>query len=167
MNALATSIRFVQSRESRSGPFADHYLWRDPSGWDRDGRPEPPNNWLSWFGGSAWAWEPRREQFYLHTFLPEQPDVNWRSADLRSEMWAMVTGWPDRGVDGSARVFTPSGGRPAVEPEIARAGRLGRPGHRYDRTSRTSRALQFGHRRRPTRPPSESFLSGIDAAVSC
>jgi glycosidase len=91
---------FVESRRARSGPFAEFYLWRDPSGRDRDGRPEPPNNWLSWFGGSAWEWEPRREQFYLHTFLPEQPDVNWRSSSLREEMWSMVRGWLDRGVDG-------------------------------------------------------------------
>ncbi len=91
---------FVQSRQSSTGPFADFFLWRDPSGWDRDGRPEPPNNWLSWFGGSAWEWEPRRKQFYLHTFLPEQPDVNWRCTALRREMWSMVRGWLDRGVDG-------------------------------------------------------------------
>ena len=91
---------FVRSRESRTGPFADFYLWRDPSGRDADGRPEPPNNWLSWFGGSAWAWEPRRAQFYLHTFLPEQPDVDWRDPGLRAEMWSMVRGWLDRGVDG-------------------------------------------------------------------
>jgi alpha-glucosidase len=91
---------FAESRLARSGPFADHYLWRDPSGRADDGRPLPPNNWLSWFGGSAWAWEPRREQFYLHTFLPEQPDVNWRSPALRAEMWSMVRGWLDRGVDG-------------------------------------------------------------------
>ena len=49
---------FSQSRQSASGPFADFYLWRDPSGWDQDGAPEPPNNWVSWFGGSAWEWEP-------------------------------------------------------------------------------------------------------------
>jgi alpha-glucosidase len=75
---------FVQSRQSRTGPFADFFLWRDPSGWDRDGRPEPPNNWLSWFGGSAWEWEPG-EQFYLHTFPPEQPDVNWRCRSSRGD----------------------------------------------------------------------------------
>ncbi len=91
---------FLESRLSRTGPFADFFLWRDPSGWDPEGRPQPPNNWLSWFGGSAWEWEPRRQQFYLHTFLPEQPDVNWRSPALRAEMWSMVTGWLDRGVDG-------------------------------------------------------------------
>ena len=91
---------FVQSRQSASGPFADFYLWRDPSGWTADGQPEPPNNWVSWFGGSAWEWEPARGQFYLHTFLPEQPDVNWRSPALRQAMWSMVKGWLERGVDG-------------------------------------------------------------------
>lgn len=91
---------FQASRESRDGPYADFYLWKDPAGWDTDGNPIVPNNWLSWFGGPAWAWEPKRQQFYLHTFLVEQPEVNWRSPALREAMWSMVRGWLDHGVDG-------------------------------------------------------------------
>lgn len=91
---------FVASRTSRDGPYADHYLWRDPVGHTRGGRPRPPNNWVSFFGGSAWTWEPRREQFYLHTFLSEQPDVNWRSPAVREAQFRMVRGWLERGVDG-------------------------------------------------------------------
>jgi alpha-glucosidase len=91
---------FEASRESRDGPYADWYLWRDPAGFDDDGQPVPPNNWVSFFGGSAWAWEPRREQFYLHTFLPQQPDLNWRNPDVEAAQLAMVRGWLRRDVDG-------------------------------------------------------------------
>jgi alpha-glucosidase len=91
---------FQASRQSRQGPFADWYLWRDPVGFDGDGRPQPPNNWVSFFGGPAWAWEPKRRQFYLHTFLPEQPDLNWRNPAVEGAQFAMVRHWLQRGVDG-------------------------------------------------------------------
>ena len=91
---------FEDSRRSRTGPRADWYIWRDPAGRDRAGRPVPPNNWLSFFGGSAWAWDPARSQFYLHTFLAEQPDLNWRNPEVRDAQFAMVRGWLARGVDG-------------------------------------------------------------------
>jgi alpha-glucosidase len=91
---------FEASRQSREGPYADWYMWRDPAGFDRPGRPRRPNNWVSFFGGSAWTWEPRRGQFYLHTFLTQQPDVNWRNPDVEQAMFDMVDGWLDRGVDG-------------------------------------------------------------------
>ena len=91
---------FAASRASRDGPTADWYIWRDPAGFDRDRRPLPPNNWLSFFGGPAWEWEPARGQFYLHTFLPQQPDLNWRSQAVRDAQWSIVRGWLARGVDG-------------------------------------------------------------------
>jgi alpha-glucosidase len=91
---------FVDSRSSRDNGHADWYIWRDPAGFDRRGRPRPPNNWVSFFGGSAWQWEPAREQFYLHTFLVEQPEVNWRSPDLRQAQFDVVRAWLGRGVDG-------------------------------------------------------------------
>ena len=91
---------FAASRADRTGPHADWYIWRDAAGRDRAGRPTPPNNWLSFFGGSAWAWDARRGQFYLHTFLPEQPDLNWRNPEVREAQFAMVRGWLARGVDG-------------------------------------------------------------------
>lgn len=91
---------FQASRASREGPFADFYLWRDPSGRDADGQPLPPNNWLSFFGGSAWQYEPAREQFYMHTFLVEQPELNWRHPAVEEAQLRMVRGWLDRGVDG-------------------------------------------------------------------
>ena len=91
---------FVASRSSREGPFADWYLWRDPSGWDQDGRPLPPNGWVSFFGGPGWEWDATREQFYYHTFLVEQPELDWRTPGVEAAQFAMVQGWLDRGVDG-------------------------------------------------------------------
>ncbi len=91
---------FVESRASRTGPKADWYLWRDPAGRTRSGRPIRPNNWRSWFGGPAWTWDETRQQFYLHTFLPEQPDVNWRQPAVRLAMLEVVRTWLERGVDG-------------------------------------------------------------------
>ncbi len=166
---------FVESRRSRTGRHADFYLWRDPSGWDRDGQPEPPNNWLSWFGGSAWAWEPRREQFYLHTFLPEQPDVNWRSPELRAEMWSMVSGWLDRGVDGFRldvfNAFIKAADMPS-NPEVAAGGAIAWDGqeHRYDKDQPEMLELLAEFRRivdaRPgTATVGELFANGIEAAV--
>jgi alpha-glucosidase len=90
---------FQDSRTSRTSEHADWYLWRDPAGWRR-GRPIPPNNWVSFFGGSAWAWEPARKQFYVHTFLVEQPDLNWREPAVRAAQLEMIRGWLARGVDG-------------------------------------------------------------------
>ncbi len=91
---------FVASRASGEGPYADWYLWRDPAGLDHHGRPLPPNNWVSWFGGPAWTYEPARRQFYHHTFLPEQPELDWRIADVENAQFEMVRRWTERGVDG-------------------------------------------------------------------
>ncbi len=91
---------FQASRASRDGPYADWYLWRDPLGFDPEGRPLPPNNWLSWFGGSAWQWDEPRRQFYMHTFLVEQPELNWRNPAVEAAQFEMVRGWLDRGIDG-------------------------------------------------------------------
>jgi alpha-glucosidase len=90
---------FEDSRTSRTANHADWYLWRDPAGWRR-GRPLPPNNWLSFFGGSGWTWGPRRQQFYFHTFLAQQPDLNWREPAVREAQLDVVRGWLARGVDG-------------------------------------------------------------------
>jgi alpha-glucosidase len=91
---------FEASRSGRTGPYADWYIWRDSPGRSITGRRRPPNNWRSFFRGSAWTWDPGREQFYLHTFLPEQPDVNWRNPPTRAALLDVVRTWLDRGVDG-------------------------------------------------------------------
>ena len=91
---------FLASKASREGPYADFYLWRDPSGYDADGNPLPPNNWVSFFGGPGWEWVPERGQFYYHTFLVGQPELNWRNPAVEAAQWEMVRGWLKRGVDG-------------------------------------------------------------------
>jgi alpha-glucosidase len=86
---------FVESRSSRENPKRDWYIWRDPA---PDGG--PPNNWLSTFGGPAWTLDPATEQYYLHTYLREQPDLNWRNPEVEAEMLDVMRLWLDRGVDG-------------------------------------------------------------------
>jgi oligo-1,6-glucosidase/alpha-glucosidase len=86
---------FVESRSSRGNPKRDWYIWRDAA---PDGG--PPNNWISDFGGSAWQWDEASGQYYLHAFLKEQPDLNWRNAGLRAAMMDVLRFWFDRGVDG-------------------------------------------------------------------
>ena len=86
---------FVDSRSSRASPKRDWYIWRDPA---PDGG--PPNNWISDFGGSAWAWDAATGQYYYHAFLKEQPDLNWRNPALRAAMLDVLRFWLDRGVDG-------------------------------------------------------------------
>ena len=85
---------FVESRSSRDNPKRDWYYWRD-------GSPEaPPNNWLAAFGGIAWTWDETTEQWYLHNFLPQQPDLNWNNPQVVEAMHATLRFWLDRGVDG-------------------------------------------------------------------
>lgn len=86
---------FEQSRQDRTNPKSDWYVWADPK---PDGT--PPNNWLSVFGGVAWAWEPRRRQYYFHNFLREQPDLNLHNPAVQDAVLAAAEFWLARGVDG-------------------------------------------------------------------
>ncbi|MDO9708157.1 alpha-amylase family glycosyl hydrolase [Paracraurococcus lichenis] len=86
---------FAASRRSKAAPTADWYVWADPS---PDGT--PPNNWLSVFGGSAWCWEPRRRQYFLHHFLPSQPTLNLQHPACLEALLDVARFWLDRGVDG-------------------------------------------------------------------
>ncbi|WP_428266091.1 alpha-glucosidase family protein [Haliangium sp.] len=86
---------FEESRSSRTNPKANWYVWADPK---PDGT--PPNNWMAVFGGSAWEWEPRRQQYYLHNFLTSQPDLNFHEPDMRRALLGEVEFWLQRGVDG-------------------------------------------------------------------
>ena len=86
---------FTESRSSRDNPRADWYVWADAKD---DGN--PPNNWLSIFGGSAWQWDTRRCQYYLHNFLTSQPDLNFHNPDVQDALLATVKFWLDLGVDG-------------------------------------------------------------------
>ncbi len=86
---------FREARASRDSPKRDWYLWEDPApGGD------PPNNWLSVFGGSAWEYDEATGQYYYHAFLAAQPDLNWRNPDVRTAMFDVMRFWLDKGADG-------------------------------------------------------------------
>ncbi|GAA1684136.1 alpha-glucosidase [Microbacterium lacus] len=92
---------FVDSRSGRDAEHADWYMWRDPRPGAVGGRPgAEPNNWGSFFSGSAWEWEPARGQYYLHLFSRKQPDLNWENPVVRRAVYDMMNRWLDRGVDG-------------------------------------------------------------------
>lgn len=86
---------FQESRTARSSAKRDWYIWRDPVPGGG-----PPNNWLSEFGGGAWEFDAATGQYYLHTFLASQPDLNWRNREVTSAMQEVMRFWLKRGVDG-------------------------------------------------------------------
>ena len=86
---------FAESRRDRTNAKADWYVWADPK---PDG--SPPNNWLSVFGGPAWEWDTRRRQYYLHHFLPCQPDLNYHNPAVQDWAMSVLRFWLERGVDG-------------------------------------------------------------------
>jgi alpha-glucosidase len=86
---------FVKSRSAKYDPKRDWYLWRLPAG-----NGNPPNNWKSEFGGSAWEYDADTSEYYCHTFLPQQPDLNWRNPEVRTAIYDVMRFWLRRGVDG-------------------------------------------------------------------
>jgi len=86
---------FIESRANRDNPKRDWYIWRDTK---PDG--SPPNNWGSVFGGPAWTFDRQTGQYFLHQFASQQPELNWRSPDLRAAMLDTLRFWLKRGVDG-------------------------------------------------------------------
>ncbi len=85
---------FVESRRSKDNPYRDYYIWRP----GRDG--DEPNNWESFFGGSAWELDPATGEYYLHLFSRKQPDLNWDNPAVRRSVYAMMQWWLDKGIDG-------------------------------------------------------------------
>lgn len=85
---------FVESRRSKDNPYRDYYIWHP----GRDGN--EPNNWVSFFGGSAWQYDEVTGEYYLHLFSKKQPDLNWENPQVRAEVYAMMTWWLDKGIDG-------------------------------------------------------------------
>ncbi len=85
---------FIESRSSRDNPKRDWYIWRD----GKDGR--EPNNWESIFSGSAWEYDQKTGQFFMHLFSKKQPDLNWENPQVREELYKMVNWWLDKGIDG-------------------------------------------------------------------
>ena len=88
---------FEESKKSKTGPKRDWYIWRNGTG---ENGTEPPNNWLSVSGGSAWTYDSASEQFYLHQFKEEQPDLNLRNQKVKDELKKAMKFWLDKGVDG-------------------------------------------------------------------
>ncbi|EUJ39204.1 glycoside hydrolase family 13 protein [Brochothrix campestris] len=86
---------FLESKKAKDNPYRDYYIWKDAQA---DG--SPPNNWGSMFSGSAWQWDDVTEQYYLHYFLKEQPDLNWENPQLREEIYDLMRFWMAKGVDG-------------------------------------------------------------------
>ena len=97
---------FISAASNRSSPYRDWYVWvdddspRNASSTDASSPGPPPNNWLSEFGGSAWTWEPRTRAWYLHQYLPQQPDLNWRNPKVVAAFHDIMRFWLARGVDG-------------------------------------------------------------------
>lgn len=85
---------FVESRASCDNPKRDWYIWRD----GKDGK--EPNNWESIFGGSAWAYDEKTRQYFMHVFSSKQPDLNWENLEMRQAVYKMMRWWMDKGIDG-------------------------------------------------------------------
>lgn len=85
---------FVESRKSKSNPYRDYYIWRD----GKDGN--TPNNWGSFFSGSAWKYDEATEEYFLHFFSTKQPDLNWENKNVRHEVYDMMKFWLDMGIAG-------------------------------------------------------------------
>ncbi|MDH4449836.1 MAG: alpha-glucosidase family protein [Rhodoferax sp.] len=133
---------FVESRSSLSNPKADWYIWADAKS---DGT--PPNNWLSIFGGSAWQWDTRRCQYYMHNFLTSQPDLNFHNPEVQDALLATVKFWLELGVDGyrldTANFYfhdaqlrdNPARGRPDGEdPAVNAVNPYGWQWHQHDKS---------------------------------
>jgi alpha-glucosidase len=86
---------FIESKSSRTNPKANWYMWNDGKA-----NRQPPNNWASIFGHSAWEWVPERRQFYYHAFYKEQPDLNWTNREVRNAMYDVMRFWMKKGAAG-------------------------------------------------------------------
>lgn len=85
---------FEESKKSKDNPYRDYYIWRN----GKNGK--EPNNWGSYFSGPAWKYDPETDQYYLHLFAPQQPDLNWENPNVRHSVYDMMNWWAAKGVDG-------------------------------------------------------------------
>ena len=103
---------FVKSRESRDSEYRDYYIWRDGRG------DMAPNDWLAHFSGSAWEFDEKTGQYFLHLFTRRQPDLNWENERVRNEVFDMMKWWLDKGIDGfrmdTVNMFSKVPGLPSV-----------------------------------------------------
>lgn len=93
-NHSSTQHHWFHESQDPQSDYRDYYIWRDGTPTD------PPNNWKSKFGGSAWRWHPESNQYYMHLWAPEQADLNWENDNVRAELKQIVNFWADRGIDG-------------------------------------------------------------------
>jgi alpha-glucosidase len=91
---------FKESRSSKTNPKRDWYVWKDGKGETATDKGQPPNNWQSWFGHSAWQWDDTTRQYYYHYFYVQQPDLNWTNPEVHTAMMGVLDFWMKRGVSG-------------------------------------------------------------------
>ncbi|MGM0409703.1 MAG: glycoside hydrolase family 13 protein [Bacillota bacterium] len=85
---------FEESSSDKNNPYRDYYIWK------KGKEDSPPNNWKSFFGGSAWEYDNKTNEYYLHLFSKKQPDLNWENKKVREEIYEMMRWWLDKGIDG-------------------------------------------------------------------
>ncbi|EKD15443.1 uncharacterized protein L3040_001816 [Drepanopeziza brunnea f. sp. 'multigermtubi'] len=90
---------FQEAKSSKDSPYRDFYMWKKPR-YDPEGKRQPPNNWAAAWGGSAWEYDEPSDEYYLHLFAPEQPDLNWENPKVRDAVHDIMRFWLDKGVDG-------------------------------------------------------------------
>ncbi|PVH86004.1 glycoside hydrolase family 13 protein [Cadophora sp. DSE1049] len=90
---------FQEAKSSKDSPYRDYYMWKKPK-YDAQGKRQPPNNWGAMWGGSAWEYDEASDEYYLHLFAPEQPDLNWENPKVRAAVHDIMRFWLDKGVDG-------------------------------------------------------------------
>ncbi|WP_026496177.1 glycoside hydrolase family 13 protein [Butyrivibrio sp. WCD3002] len=111
---------FLESKKSKDNPYRDYYIWKDPV----DGH--EPTNWGAFFSGSAWQFDETTGQYYLHQFVPEQPDLNWENPKVRDGVFDMMNWWCEKGIDG----FRMDVISLISKPEVYEDGPV-RPGEKY------------------------------------
>ncbi|PJM75874.1 alpha-glucosidase [Bifidobacterium simiarum] len=101
VNHTSDEHAWFQASRDKNDPHADWYWWRPAKAGHEPGTPgAEPNAWGSYFGGSAWEYDPKRGEYYLHQFSKKQPDLNWENPEVRAAVYRMMNWWLDRGVDG-------------------------------------------------------------------
>jgi len=108
---------FVESRSSKTSPYRDFYIWR-PGNTAPDGTRTPPNNYPSYFSGSAWTLDPKTNEYYLHYFTAKQPDLNWANPKVRKEVISLMRFWLDKGVSGFRMDVIPLISKPTGMPDL-------------------------------------------------
>jgi len=108
---------FVESRRSKTNPYRDFYIWR-PGHTAADGSRTPPNNYPSYFSGSAWTLDPKTNEYYLHYFTVHQPDLNWADPKVREDVYSIMRFWLDKGVDGFRMDVIPLISKPTGMPDL-------------------------------------------------